>query len=88
MKHADLLVGNTSSGIVEAPFIGIPVVNIGDRQKGRHICSNVICCGRDQKDMTSAIQKALKSERKTDNYWGDGNTSTKIIKILKKYLEL
>lgn len=88
MKYADLLVGNTSSGIVEAPFIGIPVVNIGDRQKGRHICSNVICCGRDTRDIIPAIQKALRYKRKVDKYWGDGNTSTKIIEGIRNYLEL
>lgn len=87
MKHVDLLVGNSSSGIVEAPFLGTPVVNIGDRQKGRHICSNVICCGRQKEDVEKAIDVALHTERKADYYWGDGQTSERIVKTIKKYLK-
>lgn len=86
MKHADLLVGNSSSSIVEAPFMGTPVVNIGDRQKGRHFCPNVICCGREKEEIYSAIIQALRSDRKVDTYWGDGKSSSKIIDGLKRFL--
>ena len=87
MKHANLVVGNSSSGIVETPFMGIPTVNIGNRQKGRHICSNIICCGREKDEIANAIRQAQENGRTEDYYWGDGNTSEKIVKILKKYLE-
>lgn len=86
MKHADMVIGNSSSGIIEAPFMGTPVVNIGDRQKGRHICKNVICCGRSQEDILNAILKAKKSERIIDTYWGDGHSSERIVAEIKKYL--
>ena len=86
MKYSDMVVGNSSSGIVEAPFMGTPVVNIGDRQKGRHICKNVICCDRSQNDITKAILKASKSERIIDTYWGDGHSSERIITGIKNYL--
>lgn len=86
MKHADMVIGNSSSGIIEAPFMGTPVVNIGDRQKGRHICRNVICCGRSQGEILNAILKADKMERIIDTYWGDGHSSERIVAEIKKYL--
>lgn len=86
MKHADMVVGNSSSGIVEAPFMGTPVVNIGDRQKGRHICKNVICCGRSENEVTEALNKAMVSERMIDKYWGDGHSSERIVEKIKVYL--
>ncbi len=86
MKHADMVIGNSSSGIIEAPFMGTPVVNIGDRQKGRHICKNVICCGRNPAEITSALLKASESERKIDTYWGDGHSSERIVAEIKKFI--
>ena len=86
MKHADMVVGNSSSGIVEAPFMGTPVVNIGDRQKGRYICKNVICCGRTKKDISKALNKAICSVRIVDKYWGDGHSSDRIVEKLKAWL--
>ena len=88
MKNADMVVGNSSSGIVETPFMGTPTVNIGDRQKGRHVCPNIICCGREKNEILNAFQMSLHAEKKVDYYWGDGNTSDKIIKIIKKYFEI
>lgn len=86
MKHADMVVGNSSSGIVEAPFMGTPVVNIGDRQKGRNVCKNVICCGRSKNEISEALNKAMVSERIIDKYWGDGHSSERIVEKIKEYL--
>lgn len=86
MKHADVVAGNSSSGIVEAPFMGTPVVNIGDRQKGRYICKNVICCGRDEEDIYHALLRAQTSDRTIDTYWGDGYSSDRIVSHIKHYL--
>ncbi len=86
MKQADMVIGNSSSGIIEAPFMGTPVVNIGDRQKGRHICKNVICCGRSREEIINTILKAEKSDRIIDTYWGDGHSSERIVAEIKKYL--
>ncbi len=86
MKHADMIVGNSSSGIIEAPFMGTPVVNIGDRQKGRHLCSNIISCGRSSDEISQAMHKAMNEDRKKDFYWGDGRTSERICEIIKDYL--
>lgn len=86
MKYADMVVGNSSSGIIEAPFMGTPVVNIGNRQKGRHICNNVICCGNSVEEILESISKAQTSERIVDTYWGDGKSSKRIVSEIKKYL--
>lgn len=86
MKYADMVVGNSSSGIIEAPFMGTPVVNIGNRQKGRHICKNVICCGNSIEEILQSLIKAQSSERIIDTYWGDGKSSKRIVSEIKKYL--
>lgn len=86
MKQVSLVIGNSSSGIVEAPFLGVPVVNIGERQKGRYQCKNIIQCNND----SGAIKSAVKScfEKKLDNsdwnFWGNGHASESILTILKE----
>ena len=87
MRQADGVIGNSSSGIVEAPFLGIPVINIGDRQKGRHLCKNVIQCSRTKDDILSAFEKMLIQPRIIDNYYGDGHTSAFVIEKLKEWLK-
>ena len=85
MKQVALVIGNSSSGIVEAPFLGVPVVNIGERQKGRYKCKNIIQCRNDFNTITESVQSCF--EKELDNsechYWGDGHTSERILKILK-----
>lgn len=82
------VLGNSSSGIVEAPFLNIPVINIGDRQKGRHLCSNIVQCNPETEDILNAVNRiatAPKREKTTDlNYWGDGHTSEKVLSVLEK----
>lgn len=86
MKFADMVVGNSSSGIIEAPFMGTPVVNIGDRQKGRYMGQNILCCGRDIKNISNAIGRAISQDRAIDTYWGDGHSSERIVAAIKRYL--
>ena len=88
MKQADGVIGNSSSGIVEAPFLGIPVVNIGDRQKGRHLCRNVIQCDRTYDSIGMAVSLMLKQPKIVDAYYGDGHTSAIVIEKLKEYLKV
>lgn len=59
LKHLDVVVGNSSSGIVEAPSFGTPAVNIGDRQKGRVMAASVIPSGWTQTAVERALRKAL-----------------------------
>lgn len=86
MHQADGVLGNSSSGIIEAPFLGIPVVNIGDRQKGRYQCKNIIQCGRTFDEIRDAVDKMLHQPKMVDNYFGDGHVSEKIVAHIKEYL--
>lgn len=86
MRQAAGVIGNSSSGIVEAPFLGIPVVNIGDRQKGRHLCKNIIQCNRDIASIEDAFRRMLIQPKIVDSYYGDGHTSAFVIEKLKAWL--
>lgn len=83
MSHVDALVGNSSSGIIEAPALKKPAVNIGERQKGRLRASSVIDCGETADVIAGAIKKAVSPEFKetlgaTVSLYGDGNASARI----------
>ena len=85
MKYANILVGNTSSGIIEAASFQKPVVNIGDRQKGRLQSGNIIDCKADALQL--AIKQALSEDfqrkcRETTNIYGNGNASNIIVNAL------
>ena len=86
MRQAAGVIGNSSSGIVEAPFLGIPVINIGDRQKGRHLCKNVIQTNRDSESLKKAFAQMLVQPTIVDNYYGDGHTSEYVVSVLKEWL--
>ena len=59
LKNVDGVIGNSSSGIVEAPFFNKSTVNIGERQQGRLRASSVIDCKNNEKNITRSIKKAL-----------------------------
>lgn len=93
LKHLDLMIGNSSSGVIESGSFGIPVVNIGDRQRGRERGANVIDCGYGQAEIAAAIEKARSTEFKAlartvkNPYAGEdnGTSSVKMKEILKTY---
>lgn len=87
VKYSAFVLGNSSSGIIEAPALGVPTVNIGDRQKGRLMSESVISCKNEVKDIVSAIASAEKVNHQESYLYGDGTTSKKIIKILKEFLQ-
>ncbi|MDE7437769.1 MAG: UDP-N-acetylglucosamine 2-epimerase (hydrolyzing) [Muribaculaceae bacterium] len=62
LKHCGAVVGNSSSGLIEAPSFGIPTVNIGDRQKGRAQGNTVINCAADEASIKKAITSAISPE--------------------------
>ena len=64
MKLCDVVIGNSSSGIMEAPVFRVPTVNIGDRQKGRIRPKSVIDCAPDKDSIQEAILKALSTDFK------------------------
>lgn len=91
LKYASMVIGNSSSGLVEVPSFKIPTINIGDRQKGRLQAESVINCEPIEEEITAAMEKAYQSEfrdiaSKVVNPYGDGNTSQKIVKIMKQKL--
>lgn len=83
VKHADFVLGNSSSGIIEAPSLGTPTVNIGERQKGRLMADSVINCRPETKEIVNAIEQAACMEHVPSFIYGDGKTSDRIVKILK-----
>ena len=87
MQQTVGVIGNSSSGIVEAPFLGIPVINIGCRQKGRHLCKNVIQVDRTKDAIVKAFNEVLTQPKIVDTYYGDGHTSEFIIAKLKEWLK-
>ncbi len=94
-----VMVGNSSSGIIEAPFFDLPFVNIGTRQRGRERAGNVIDVVYNKEEIKKAVRKGLydknfiKKMKKMKNPYGDGKTSYKItntlinIKIDEKLLD-
>lgn len=89
MKQVDFVIGNSSSGIVEAPFMNIPTINIGNRQKGRHQCGNIIQCEANLEEIRQAICDVdnIRNSAPDDlMYWGDGHTSERIVEVLKNVL--
>jgi len=86
MKIADVVIGNSSSGIIEAPSLKTPTVDIGSRQKGRTAAKSVIHCKTNQREITSAITKALKIKKTSlfKNPYDQGNAAEKIVKELKR----
>jgi len=91
LKYSSMVIGNSSSGLIEAPTFGIPTVNIGDRQKGRIQADSVINCKSTYKDILEAIKLAnskpfIDKAKHATNPDGDGNTSEKIVQIVKDFL--
>jgi GDP/UDP-N,N'-diacetylbacillosamine 2-epimerase (hydrolysing) len=90
MNVANVMVGNSSSGLIEAPCFKLPAVNVGTRQRGRQRGNNVIDVDSNRHKIKAAIERALSSEFR-DNleanyenpYQGDGQVSRRIVQLLK-----
>ena len=86
-KYVKMIIGNSSSGIVEAPSFNLPAINIGIRQKGRVFSNNIISCNYDISSIKEAINKGLNyKERPKANPYGNGNSSILVKNYLKKIL--
>jgi UDP-hydrolysing UDP-N-acetyl-D-glucosamine 2-epimerase len=86
MKHCAAVVGNSSSGIIEAPTLGVGIINIGDRQKGRVQAESVINCQPERGEITRALARALTPEYRklaasVTNPYGPAGASEKIAKV-------
>ncbi|AEB75677.1 UDP-N-acetylglucosamine 2-epimerase [Clostridium botulinum] len=90
LNTADIMIGNSSSGIIEAPSFKLPVINIGTRQQGRLRACNIIDVGYNRKEILNAIDKVLYNEqfreelKKCENPYGDGYSGERIADILSK----
>ncbi len=88
MQYVDAVIGNSSSGIIEAPSFKIATINIGDRQKGRIRAQSIIDCDYQKESIKEAIKKAISKEFKeylksAINPYGDGHAAERIIRTLK-----
>lgn len=89
MRHAAAMVGNSSSGLIEAAAFELPVVNIGTRQAGRPQPRNVIQSGYDTVSIQESLQKALDPAFRTSlaglvNLYGDGQAARRIVEVLRQ----
>lgn len=88
LNQSYAVIGNSSSGIVEAPSLGIPVINVGNRQKGRYLCRNVFQVENDEIAIFDAWNSIEQSRsRFTDNYYGDGFASDRIVATIINFLK-
>ncbi|WP_193188751.1 UDP-N-acetylglucosamine 2-epimerase [Nisaea sediminum] len=87
LKHAVMVVGNSSSGLYEAPSFGIPTVNIGCRQDGRLKAPSVIDCSPERSAITAAMVKAVEMDCSgTVNPYGDGRATERVLSALRKFM--
>ncbi|MCS3555836.1 MULTISPECIES: UDP-N-acetylglucosamine 2-epimerase [unclassified Sphingobacterium] len=89
VKICDAIVGNSSSGIIEAPSLGTATINIGDRQRGRTQATSVVNCKVDLEEILEAFQKISdsafkKSLKNIHNPYGQGGTSDKVLQALSQ----
>lgn len=89
LHHVDVVVGNSSSGIIEAPAVPVPTVNLGDRQGGRLRAESVIDCAEEREAIRSAIDQALSPQFRADiadttSPYGDGRASPRIREQLRE----
>jgi GDP/UDP-N,N'-diacetylbacillosamine 2-epimerase (hydrolysing) len=89
MRYSYAIVGNSSSGIIEAPSFGIPTVNVGDRQKGRIAAESIIQSAPEKFAIVEALEKTFDSKfrefcSRVENPYGNGHVTENIIPILKQ----
>jgi len=90
MQFVDAVVGNSSSGLAEAPSLGVPTVNIGDRQKGRLRATSVVDCAPDRNAIAAAVAKTgdpifRNQLSNVINPYGNGGASERIVDIVRTY---
>jgi UDP-N-acetylglucosamine 2-epimerase (non-hydrolysing)/GDP/UDP-N,N'-diacetylbacillosamine 2-epimerase (hydrolysing) len=84
LAHCDAVVGNSSSGIYEAPSLKTPTVNIGDRQNVRLKADSVIDCAAERSEIARAIIRAIALDcSRVENPYGEGHSAPRIVEALK-----
>ena len=93
MNESYCLIGNSSSGIIEAPFLKKPVINIGNRQSGRYFCDNIFSVKNSFDAINEGFEKVVNFYNMKESifssryYYGDGTTSLKIKKVIKNFVK-
>jgi UDP-N-acetylglucosamine 2-epimerase (hydrolysing) len=82
LRHAGFILGNSSSGVREAAYFGVPSVNLGSRQANRSRADSVIDCNFDVLEIKSAVRSALECERIPQTLFGDGRSGERFLEIL------
>lgn len=88
LRHASFLIGNSSSGLVEVGTLGLPAINVGDRQRGRLHGDNVIFVDNDQQQILQAIDTVLNDKsflekvNERNNPYGNGKSAEKVVEVL------
>jgi len=89
LRHADAMVGNSSSGLIEAPSFELPVVNVGARQAGRLRAANVVDVSPDRDEILAGVDAALTPAFRAGlsgmkNPYGDGHAAERIVRVLRR----
>jgi UDP-hydrolysing UDP-N-acetyl-D-glucosamine 2-epimerase len=90
MRHCLAVVGNSSSGLLEAPALKVPTVNIGDRHRGRIRAASVIDCGETAEAVAAALRKAMSLQFRAQLVnmkmpYGTGGAARRMVEVLKSY---
>ncbi|WP_312368730.1 UDP-N-acetylglucosamine 2-epimerase [Lachnoclostridium sp.] len=93
VRYSAMVIGNSSSGLIEVPTYQVPTINIGDRQKGRTQAKSIINCFPKKEEILIAICEAKLVGEKlkitpVQNPYGDGKTTEKILKIINDFLPI
>lgn len=84
IREADILVGNSSSGIIESASLGTPCLNIGSRQNGRERNANTVDCASTQPgELADGISRALQAKTSEPNIYGDGTADKSLVEALR-----
>lgn len=89
MALADVMVGNSSAGVIEAPFVGTPSVTVGGRQSGRPLADTVFQCGTEPHEIAAAVDHALHCPTPAamrSTVYGDGDASGRIARIVTDFV--
>ena len=82
LENSKLIIGNSSSAIMEAPYFKVPSINVGDRQNNRYGLKQIINSEFSKKSILSSIDKAKKTKTIYKPIFGNGNSGKKIVKVL------
>lgn len=90
LKHVDLVIGNSSSGIIEAPSFNVGTINVGERQKGRLKAESIIDCDSNKNSISDALEEVFSNGfqvklKEVLNLYGSGGASNKILEVIRDY---